>query len=441
MELSNKIQVVIDRYVPELEGKKFLLAVSGGADSVVLAYLFYHLRLNFSIAHCNFKLRATESDDDALFVKELAAKLDAPFFSVEFDTQKLAEERGISIQMSARDLRYYWFKEIITRHKLDYIVTAHQKNDQIETFFINLLRGTGADGLSGMKILDQQLFRPLLDISKEEILNYATKHQIKWREDSSNQSTEYIRNKIRLEIIPLFKEINPSFEKTMMENMNHINDARVLYQEYLQQKTKYYLVKNEFGFQLNLREISKEKSPAFILFEILKNFGFNYSTVKDILADHVLQSGLKFFSATYRVVDHRGTLLITRLAPKGVELYTIDTFTEQTDLPLALKFSIQNPDEDITGDLNFAQLDYDEVSFPLTIRRWHEGDVFKPLGMRGRKKVSDFFIDQKFSIPEKENTWLLCSADKIVWVIGYRIDDRFKVTDRTKKVLKIEYLN
>ena len=437
--MLNKIQNIIDQFIPELEGKKFLLAVSGGLDSVVLTHIFHKLRLNFAVAHCNFHLRASESDGDEKFVRDLATKLDALYFTVDFDTKKFADEKGISIQMSARDLRYSWFKEIISKNKLDYIVTAHHKNDLIETFFINLIRGTGTEGLAGMKVVDKNIFRPLLSITKEEILNYANENNLQWREDSSNQNNEYLRNKLRLDILPLFKELNPSFDYTMGENIYRINEARLLYQDIIEEKVKTFLVKNEFGFQLNLKQLAKEKTPSLILYEILKNFGFNYSTVTDILSDHHAQAGAKFFSATYRVVDHRGTLLITRLAPKGIDLYTIDDFVDKIELPIPLKFQLLPAPIQIEPIKSLAYLDMESFTFPLTIRKWHEGDVFKPFGMNGRKKLSDFFIDQKFSLVEKENTWLLCSADKILWVIGHRLDDRFKVTDETKTALKVEF--
>lgn len=439
--MLSRIAQITDRYIPELEGKKFLLAVSGGLDSVVLMHIFQQLRLNYVIAHCNFGLRGKESDGDEEFVRSLAEKQDVLFFSTRFDTGEVAYVRKISTQMAARDLRYEWFYELLKKNKIDFLVTAHHKNDQIETFLINLLRGCGIDGLSGMKVLDGKLFRPLLDCSKEEILAHANHHQLVWREDSSNQKTDYLRNKLRLDIIPQLREIAPAFEKVMSENIRRLNETGMMYRSLTEEKIKHYLIKNDFGFQINLKELSREKTPALILFEILRDFGFNYVTAENILKDHHDRSGKKFFSGTYRAVDHRGNLLLTRLAPKQIEMHVLEDFTPHIEFPVSLKMEkIPVEKLEIHPDPKYAHLDADLLKFPLHIRRWHEGDVFKPFGMKGRKKLSDYFIDAKFSLVEKENCWLLCSADQIVWLIGYRIDDKFRVGKNTKTVLKIEFL-
>ncbi len=432
---------ILDEHLPDLEEKKFLLAVSGGLDSVVLCHLFARARLNFAIAHCNFKLRNEESDEDERWVKHLAQQLEVPYYSESFATAELAEKEKISIQMMARDLRYQWFHELCRLRKADYIVTAHHRDDQVETFFINLLRGSGLDGLTGMKIAEGRLFRPLLPFSREEITAYARQHEVTWREDSSNASTLYLRNRLRHELLPLFEQINPSFYATVAETMEKMADIQQFYHLQMTPLKNRLLQRNAFGYEISLEEVKAQAVPRLVLFELLRQFGFNRSHIDTILSAPAADSGKKFFSAGYRAVNHRGQLLITRISPEDLTLHEIAEGQTQLDEPIRLRLDIQSPEEAISRDSRIACFDAGQLTFPLVLRKWHKGDSFFPFGMKGRKKLSDFFIDQKLSLVEKEHCYVLCSGDQLIWVVGYRIDNRYRVNPETRSVLRIEWLH
>lgn len=431
---------IAEENISDPAGKKFLLAVSGGVDSVVLVHLFAAWKVNFSIAHCNFKLRVTESDEDEKFVRELAQKAEAPYYVNSFDTQKYATENKISVQMAARELRYKWFNKLCKEKKFDYLVTAHHRNDQVETFFINMLRGSGIEGLTGMYLLDKNIFRPLLPFSKDEIITYAKINQINWREDSSNIKNDYLRNKLRNEIFPFFEKISPAFINTVYDNTDRLKEVNKIYKNYIE-KHKHLVKTNNFGFEINLAEVQKTLSPSTVLFELLKPYHFNFSTVKKILGIQHITEGKKFFSPSHRAVNHKGTLLITRITPEDMPYYTIEKHVTEIKEPLHLQFNYNHNPREIINDKYIALLDLEKIQFPLILRKWYKGDSFFPLGMKGRKKLSDFFIDIKLSVIDKENIWVLASGDNILWIIGLRIDNRYKILPDTKQCLKIELIN
>ncbi|MFZ5552673.1 MAG: tRNA lysidine(34) synthetase TilS [Bacteroidota bacterium] len=437
--MKEKFREIVDVGIPELEEKKFLLAVSGGIDSVVLAHLFYESRLNFSIAHFNFSLRGEESDRDEQLVQHLAENYDARFFIRKADTVVYAEEKGISIQMAARELRYEWFYELCRQNKLDYIVTAHHRNDQVETFFINLARGTGIEGLTGMKTTDGKLFRPLLGFSKQELENYAQTHHLSWRDDESNNSVKYQRNKIRLDIIPKLEELNSAFIQNTAECMERLNAVNIIYKQFVEEKRQQFVVKNDFGWEIDLQQLKKEKIAIHLLYEMLRPYNFHSKTVKDIFEERKKETGKKFFSTTHRVVNHRGILLITKLIAEDLETFQIHENDEEVLFPVKMKIEKLPKGEIIKSD-KIVQLDYDKIRFPVMIRKWYRGDSFFPLGMKGRKKLSDFFIDNKYSLVEKENIYVLVSGDQVIWVIGKRLDDRFKITEQTSNILQLTLL-
>ena len=426
--------------------EKMLLTVSGGIDSIVMCDLFNKAGLNFAIAHCNFQLRGKESDEDELFVKQLAEKYNVRFFCNRFDTSSYADKKGISIQMAARELRYEWFEEIRKKEKLSYIATAHHQDDSIETFFINLIRGTSISGLHGILPKQGRIIRPLLFTKKEEIEKYAKINKLQHREDSSNASDKYVRNKIRHDIVPILKQLNPDLENTMNETLQRLRDVELIYKNEIENKRSVIVKEEKNCSVISIKQLKKLQPLATYLYEFLKPYNFNASTVETIIDGLDGESGKQFFSATHRVIKDRDYLLVESLKSKVQSLkdsnsiFQIDNDQEEFSVDgLKLKIStILNPKSKILNPNSSAAIDLDKLKFPLEIRKWQKGDVFYPLGMKGKKKLSDFFIAKKLSISQKENTWLLTSAGKIVWIIGLRIDDRFKITDKTKKIYFVE---
>lgn len=418
-----------------------LLAVSGGVDSVVLCDLFHKAGLQFAIAHCNFNLRATESEDDETFVKKLAAYYQVPFHHIHFDTTAHAEKNKLSIQVAARELRYNWFEKIRTEHKYSYISTAHHQDDVIETFFINLIRGTGISGLRSIVPKQQYILRPLLFATKKQVLAYAKKNKISYREDSSNASDKYLRNKIRHHLIPVLNEFSPVAESAIIHSIEKLRDAEFIYKKKIQEVRSKICREEDHLTRINLTELKKQEPVSTYLYELLKPYGFNATTAKNILKPLLNKSGKQFFSATHRVLKDRNELLITPLTDDvSSQLFLIEsTQTEFKTQGLQLSFEIKSPKDELFVHAKIAMLDFDCLEFPLHIRKWKTGDVFYPLGMKGKKKLSDFFIDKKLSLIDKKNTWLLCSNEKIAWVIGMRLDERFRMTEKTKKIFVVKF--
>jgi len=419
-----------------------LLAVSGGIDSVVMLDLFIRSGYTCSIAHCNFKLREEDSDLDESFVQELAAKNNIPFYSVSFNTEEYADNNRISIQMAARELRYDWFEDLRNKLQYDLIATAHNKNDVVETFFINLTRGTGIRGLSGISVKSDKIIRPLLFLEREDIEDYAKSNNLAWREDITNSQTKYARNKIRHFIIPAFRELNQGFVDTMWDNIHRLREIEGIYLNSLERTKKEIVVRGKEFAWISIHEIRK-LTPLFTwLFELLVDFDFTAPVVRDISRNLDSIPGKKYFSPTHRLIKDRDKLIIQPLKRIASKRYYIEDPLQLITEPVQMELSIQTDFnlEDIPGDPLIAHLDLDLLDFPLMIRKWEPGDYFMPLGMNNMKKLSDFFINNKFSLPEKENTWLLVSDNKITWIIGKRIDNRFKVTPETSRILQIRLI-
>lgn len=420
---------------------KLLIAVSGGIDSVSLVDLCLKLNLNFGIAHCNFSLRGKESDGDAQFVKELAAEYDIPFFTIRFNTIEKAEELGISIQMAARKLRYDWFEETAVENNYTHIVTAHHLDDQIETFFINLLRGSGLNGLHGIPVKKGRIVRPMLFATRKQIHGYASDNKLKWREDSSNESDKYLRNRIRHHIIPELTELNPAFRETMSETFYRLKETNSIYKQKIADGRADLIEETETEIRILLSWLDEFGNHATWLFELLKPFGFNFTVVKDIVQSLNGQPGKIFLSPTHRLVKDREHLIITPLEKPEqhhTQVINIEKETIFIESPISLRFEIlDNEKLDFKKDNTHAFIDLGKLKFPLTLRKWQPGDRFFPLGMKNPKKLSDFFINEKLSLSEKENTWLLISDNKIAWVAGHRIDNRFRVTKQTRKVMHV----
>jgi tRNA(Ile)-lysidine synthase len=423
-------------------GKRFLIAISGGVDSTVMAELFSKAGLTFGFAHCNFKLRGSESDKDEVFVRTLAEKYKVSCFIKSFETKAYSERKGISIQMAARDLRYKWFAETAEVEKFDYIVTAHNLDDQIETFFINLTRGTGISGLKGIMPVNGKIIRPLLLVSKDEIEKFALENKLEHRHDKSNDTDKYLRNKIRHHITPVLKEANPNFYNTFAETLLKIQSTDKIYLKEIN-ATKKALLKTEGGETLiDIKQLLNSDPPETYLYEFLTDYNFNYSTVKSIVNSLHEQPGKVFYSETHCLLKDRESLIIKKLSEKETGIFQLDENQELLDYPLKLKIISEkyNAEYIVTIDKKIALLDKSKLKFPLKIRKWETGDFFYPLGMNSKKKVSDFFTNEKFNLFEKENTWLLCSGKDIIWVIGHRIDNRYKITDKSKNILNVQLL-
>lgn len=419
---------------PYLSESRLLIAVSGGVDSVVLAHLCREAHLDFAIAHCNFNLRGKESDADEDFVKNLGKALSAQVFIQSFDTKKYAEDHKISIQMAARDLRYKWFDELRTNHKYDYILTAHHANDDIETFFINLIRGSGLEGFTGIKAENNNIIRPFLSFSRKEIQDYAIGNNISWKEDSSNSSKKYIRNKIRHDLVPLLEELNPEFLNSFLQTQRYLKQNLNLVEDYISLIYPEAVKKNKFGYELNIAFLQKIPNTKAVLYQLLKSFGFTeWDDVYNLLK---AQPGKMVFSASHRLIKDRETLILTEVVPETKKHFEISEGEAFVMLPMG-RFSFCEVSEIEEKASHCIYVDPEKLEYPLDVRKWQKGDYFYPFGMKGKKKLSDFFKDKKLSLPEKENTWLLCSGEKIVWVIDYRADARFAITPGSRKIIKI----
>jgi len=417
-----------------------MLAVSGGIDSVVMTDLFYEAGYSCIILHCNFGLRGQESDGDEAFVRSLAAKYEFPVYVKHFDTEGYAEENGISIQMAARDLRYAWFDEMAKQHDISRIATAHNLNDSVETVLLNLTRGTGIKGITGIPVVNGKYIRPLLFAPREKIVDYCKERRLSYREDSSNSSTKYKRNKIRHNIIPVLQEINPAFLQTMTENINHFREAHQIYRQEIE-KTREILFKSiPGGISIDLEELIKLRPLSAWLYELFSDAGFSMDQCKSI--QHILdsESGKQFVSRTHRLYKDRSQLLLFPVEESTFERYYIDSPESNAVVPFSLDMEVMDRArlEQFPDDPSIACLDLDQLNFPLIIRKWKHGDYFFPLGMEQMKKVSDFFIDTKVPVPVKNRTWILTSGRHIAWIIGHRLDNRYKVTDSTKRVLRLQ---
>lgn len=422
------------------EGDKTLLTVSGGRDSVVLCELFYKAKFPFAIAHCNFQLRGKEANDDESFVKKLASKYKADFFSKRFQTKAFSKNNKLSVQQAARILRYQWFEEIRSKNSFDFISTAHHKDDELETFFINLIRGTGIAGLHGIMPKRGKIIRPLLFADRNEIDEFVKKNKLQFREDSSNASDKYLRNKIRHKILPLFEEINPSFKKTLSDEIIRIGEVEKIYNHFIS-ANEHRILKNN---SISISGLKKSTFASVLLYEILKKYHFNSDVSEEVFCSLDSEPGKQFFSPTHRLVKDRQKLIITkRNSPNAKEVFLVLHKEKRIIAPFKIELSkIENSDSFIIPkDNKIACLDFEKLKFPLEIRKWKEGDFFYPLGMKKKKKLSDFFIDIKLSLPEKENTWLLCSDGDIVYVLGKRIDERYKVGKQTKTIYLVRCID
>ncbi len=435
--MKTRVQNFINQKHLFLKDDKIILGISGGGDSVCLMHLLLSLDYNIELAHCNFNLRGEESDADELFVRQLAEKFKLKLHVKSFDVNQYILGKKVSTQMAARDLRYNWFQYLLEQENAAYIAIAHHANDDVETFFINLIRGTGIEGLLGIKERNKKVVRPLMMVSRKEIEDYLKKNNLEYREDSSNQSVKYLRNKIRHKLMPLLEEMNPKIGNTVSEEMKILEGVSEVYYAQVNKMRKDLLLEVDGVFKIELKKLKNLKPLNNYLYELLKPFGF--TEVQAIIRSLDGQSGKQFFSKTHQLILDRDFVIISKLNIKNEDAIIIDIETNALGSPFSLKF-LKTKEKELIKDLSFAQLDMDKLQFPLILRKWKKGDRFKPLGMSSFKKLSDFFIDNKFSILDKQEQWLLCSGADIVWVVGCRIDERYKLQPNTKNVYLAQLL-
>ena len=421
---------------------RLLLAVSGGIDSMVMWHLVDQLDNEYAVAHCNFQLRGAESDQDEAFVFEHANKAGIPFFKKAFDTKSFAGEYKVSTQMAARSLRYDWFEELCRLEGYHKILVAHHQDDGVETFLINLIRGTSAKGLVGIRPDYEKIIRPLMCFNREEIAGYAQEYQISWREDSSNYEQHYMRNFLRHEVIPRFKELNPNFLETMQVNMEKMAEFNQLMDREVARFVEQGLrIRNDGTIELNKRKLIDLNIGPLALHELIGTNGFNYSQCKSILAAINGHSGKTFSSETHMAVIDREDILIRLIPRNSEESVWIEEGDDFITEPIKYQLSMKSSDLlELDTSSGNAMMDLDKLDFPLEVRRWRRGDKFKPLGMKGRKLISDLLIDNKMSVLDKDAVYVLLSKDSVVWVVGLRLSEDFKVTQRTKKVLHFEQI-
>ncbi len=436
--MQNRFEAHLSENFPFLKKASLLVACSGGLDSVVLTFLLHGLGYNISLAHCNFSLREKESDGDEQFVIKLAKKLNIPVFTETFDTKQYAKDNKISTQMAARSLRYQWFDELLKVTENDFILTAHHLDDDLETFLINCSRGTGLKGLTGIPEIKDSLIRPLLNFSRDEIVAYANQNDIKWREDSSNAGTQYLRNALRHEVIPQWKKTNEQLLQNFKTTQKHLQGSEALVEDYITLIFSYVSEQTEDGYKFSVEKLKKLPNVNVVLYELLQPFSF--SEWDDIYNLLQAQSGKRVFSEEYVLLKDRDYLILENNAfakaePSSNDSVTIPKGKKRISKPIALTFE---PVEEINAiNSETIYVDADLLEYPLHLRKWEEGDAFYPFGMDGKKKLSKFFKDEKLSLLDKQKTWLLLSGEKIIWVVGMRADNRFKVTPETKNTLKI----
>lgn len=430
---------------------KLILAISGGIDSMVLLHLAQYFDCSIVVAHCNFQLRNAEADQDQLFVETESKKYNFECETIRFETEKYAQEQKVSIQVSARQLRYQWFEQLRQKHQADWILTAHHLNDNTETLLFNIGKGTGIKGLRGILPKQGKIIRPLLECTRTEIENYAKKHHIQYREDSSNASLKYSRNQIRQQVVPPLKNIIPNFENNQTNHFRRFREIEQFYNQAVVQIEKSLLENKKGNDYISFNKLTNIKGCKTLFYEILSKRNFNYTQVEEMLENiNETQVGKCYFSATHRIIKDRKHFILSAIKQENPSIIDIQSSTEKVKLPYNELLRIhQKPIKKLTktsSKKHFAYLDAEKLEFPLILRKWKEGDYFYPFGMYSlsgkakKKKLKKYFADRKFSLADKENMWVLCSGQKIVWLVNERIDDRFKISEKTQKVYQIKWI-
>jgi tRNA(Ile)-lysidine synthase len=436
----------LDRFYKNLENtlfvkgkRKILIAASGGVDSMVLLHLLAQSNHNLQVAHVNYHLRGEESMGDEQHVSQFCHTMGLAFTKKDIPLLSEQQRAGHSIQMAARDQRYQWLEEIRKEKGFDFIATAHHSNDVVETFFLNLTAGCGIRGLHGIPQKRGNIIRPLLPFTKSEIYNYAQAEEISYREDSSNHQNYYMRNFIRNKILPLFEELNPQFIQTMQSNVQRIKEAEELYNLSLKQYTNQITKTDGNKLEINKNELLKLSFKKSILYELLKDYGFTSGQIEDVVKAAV-GSGKNFYAKNHRLVIDRDKIIVKAISPQPpIQSHVIHLQTNVVEMSNAfLRFDLLEGPQPLPTSSVVFHVDYDKLCFPLELRKWKPGDVFAPLGMKGKKKkVKEYFIDNKLNLFEKEDAWILTSQEEVVVLLGHRVDERFKIEQGTKKIYQI----
>lgn len=414
---------------------KVILAISGGLDSCVLLDLFLKSRINFALAHCNFKLRGDESNENERFVSQLAQKNNLSFFNKQFETQTLVANSNESTQMLARKLRYNWFKLLLIENNFDFVATAHHKNDILETSILNFTRGTGISGFHGIKANRNKIIRPLLFATKEEIKNYASENNIEYQEDSSNLSTKYYRNLVRHEVIPQLKKINPNIENTIEQTIEKVNAVEKIYADFIADFKQKYVTHKIENTEIDI--LASKNHDAFVLYSIIEVYGFNYQQTKQILTSD--KTGNAFYSSDYKLVIDRKKYIISKKLTLNFESIFIHDFDTNLVLPNGILVFQRISRSDFIPERNHhcVYLDEKKIKFPLELRKWKNGDSIQPFGMKGRKNVSDILVDAKVPLSEKNTVLVLVNDSEIIWILGYAFSEKFKIIADNESIVKI----
>ena len=426
------------------QNSRILVGLSGGADSMALLQILLQLGYHCQAAHCNFHLRGEESDRDEAFVRQWCLERGVPLQVIHFETHQTAREEKISIEMAARQLRYQWFQSLLEENHLDYLAIGHHADDSVETFFLNLTRGTGIRGLSGIQYRNGHIIRPMLDLSRADIEAYCTHNHLEFVNDSTNAEEHYLRNKIRHSVVPVLKSINPAFLETMQGNMQRMMEMGELLNETTENFRREAVATEGEHTLISIKKIEETPHKKLILFEVLNAYGFNATTIDNLLKClEESKIGRQFFSTTHRLIlDRYNLVLLPRDQEEENRNYYIEHGINQLTQPLALTLAEYEKTEpfELRRPAHIGLFDADLMQYPLTLRHWQEGDQFKPLGMNGFKKLSDYFIDKKIRRDQKEQMWILLSGNDIIWVVGERLDDRYKITQKTRRILEIKLI-
>ncbi len=439
--LTQRTKKYLEHVLGHPENYRYLLGVSGGPDSMAMGKIFQELGFNLGIAHCNFLLRKAEAQEETEFVRSWANQNNFPLFINYFETAQYAEQQKISIQMAARALRYQWFEKIRHEQGYDFICTAHQLDDQKETFFINLLRGTGLNGLRGLEPLSGKILHPLLFASRNEIMEFIAQEQLPYRIDSSNLHHDYLRNKIRLKVFPLLDKTYPGWSTHFEYTLQRLAFAADVFEDYLRTNLKDRIIEHDDEVRVDFSGFENSKHAVAFLYEIIKGFNFNYPQAIHLAEALKNSPGKKFLSPTHCIYTKGSTFCIQQLREEQRTTFSISSLEDITDYPVPFKFRLYNKDNfpGFQKNPRYACFDYDRLNFPLQLRLWRQGDYFQPLGMKGRKKVSDLLIHQKIPLYRKKDVWLLCDKDdEVIWVVGLRTSEHAKITDDTQNILQIE---
>ena len=428
----------LKKLVGNPENRTFLLAVSGGGDSVAMTHLFKECGLRFAITHCNFHLRGDDSNEDMRFVQHMAADYGVQLFVKEFDTFSIQKSSGKSVEMVARDLRYQWFEEV--GQPFDFVVTAHHANDNAETLLLNLCRGTGLKGLTGIPARNGRYLRPLLPFTSEELRQYVTLHHLPFCTDHTNFSEQFHRNKIRLSVLPKLTEINPDLIHTLTQDTQHFRQQYGFYQRQIAALEQEMVSNDGENVRISIQKLSENPNKELLLYEFLKKYGFTADTVQQLAQRLDGEPGKLFFSESHCLLKDRDFLIIKKKEEETTDTeITISSWEELEKLGFSVEAHEMNGSVPFERDPNVLYVDAAKIAFPLTLRHWRTGDTFQPFGMHGTKKLSDLFKDAKNNLFDKQKTWILCCKKQIVWVVGFRSDRRFCLDFDTKQFLKIKY--